>query len=300
MYDEVHDYRVRMAAFDWLDQVLSSEEVVRHDTLLAGFTHNGHRVPLIGPQGIFKPRVLDLPLSITTAPRGPYNDAFGEDGLLDYKYRGTDPQHRDNVGLRTVMYTRKPLVYLHGLVPGRYLAAWPVFVVADDPKELSFRVAVDDRATIAAPAAMVSEAGNEARRAYITATVRRRLHQGAFRERVLAAYRDHCALCRLKRPELLDAAHILPDSTPHGEPVVRNGLALCKLHHAAFDRQILGIRPDYVAEIRLDILEEVDGPMLRHGLQEMHGTRILLPKKPENRPDPAFLATRYDAFRHTA
>jgi hypothetical protein len=39
--------------------------------------------------------------------------------------------------------------------------------------------------------------------------------------------------------ELLDAAHILPDGHPKGEPVVPNGLALCKLHHAAFDRQRL-------------------------------------------------------------
>jgi hypothetical protein len=59
---------------------------------------------------------------------------------------------------------------------------------------------------------------------------------------VLRAYRDCCAVCRLRHEELLDAAHILPDGHPRGEPVVRNGLALCKLHHAAFDRHILGIR----------------------------------------------------------
>ena len=37
-----------------------------------------------------------------------------------------------------------PLVYLHGLVPGRYVATWPVFIVRDSPETLVFSVAVDD------------------------------------------------------------------------------------------------------------------------------------------------------------
>jgi putative restriction endonuclease len=76
---------------------------------------------------------------------------------------------------------------------------------------------------------------------------------------VLAAYREHCAICRLRHKELLEAAHIVADRDPEGEPHVSNGLALCKLHHAAFDRHIIGVRPDYVVEVRLDILEEVIG-----------------------------------------
>ena len=42
-----------------------------------------------------------------------------------------------------------------------------------------------------------------------------------------------CALCRLRHQELLDAAHITPDSEAEGEPLVSNGVVLCKLHHAA-------------------------------------------------------------------
>src|SRR3989304_615457 len=40
-------------------------------------------------------------------------------------------------------------------------------------------------------------------------------------------FRQECAICRLRHEELLDAAHILPDGHPRGEPVVPNGLALC-------------------------------------------------------------------------
>jgi putative restriction endonuclease len=96
---------------------------------------------------------------------------------------------------------------------------------------------------------------------------------------------------------LLDAAHILPDRDPRSDPFVRHGLALCKLHHAAFDSNILGIRPDLGVEIRDDILHEIDGPMLLHGLQGLHGTAIFVPPAPRLQPDPEFLATRYELFR---
>lgn len=123
------------------------------------------------------------------------------------------------------------------------------------------------------------------------------MHQHSFRIRVLRAYQDRCAICRLKHRELLDAAHIVPDAHPQGVPSVRNGLALCNLHHAAFDRNLLGIRPDFVVELRKELLDEEDGPMLVHGLQGFQGTRILLPRAVEKHPDAALLELRFDMFR---
>ena len=135
-------------------------------------------------------------------------------------------------------------------------------------------------------------------REYITVVAQRRMHQEEFRARVLRAYRECCAVCMLRHAELLEAAHILPDRHPRGHPVVPNGLALCKIHHAAFDRNILGIRPDLVVEIRDDILQEEDGPMLRHGLQELHGRDLLnVPRARELKPDPVRLEERYVKFR---
>jgi len=43
-----------------------------------------------------------------------------------------------------------------------------------------------------------------------------------------------------------------------------------KLHHAAFDAYFPGIRPDYVIEIRKDLLDEEDGPMLIHGVKDLN------------------------------
>jgi putative restriction endonuclease len=81
---------------------------------------------------------------------------------------------------------------------------------------------------------------------------------------------------------------------------VPNGLALCKLHHAAFDSHILGITPTLRVEVRLDILREADGPMLRHGLQGFQGTHIATPRVAALKPKPEFLAERYDLFRRAS
>lgn len=171
------DTGVRVEAFKWLhDQVAALGDVVSIDLLRQGFIHEGNRVPLMGPQGIFKPAVLpELPLSITTAPDGPYDDAFTSGGLLSYRYRGSDPDHRDNVGLRSAMKRHTPLVYFHGVAKSRYLAVWPVFIVGDDPAHLAFLVAADDERLAESAARnagqVVSEVHEaEGRRAYITAT----------------------------------------------------------------------------------------------------------------------------------
>jgi putative restriction endonuclease len=295
--------RIRAAAFQWLaEQVARHGDVLPRTLLEEGFQFEGVRVPLLSPQGIFKPRVLnDGPLSITTAPGGPYDDAFGTDGLLRYRYRGADIQHRDNVGLREAMARRLPLVYFHGVVPNKYVAAWPVFVVADHPEDLSVSVAVDDTQHMGMPSSDAPIAANaerdDLRRRYITAAVQVRLHQRSFRERVLDAYQRQCAFCRFRHEEMLDAAHIVADAHPKGEPVIRNGLALCTLHHAAFDRYFLGLRPDYVIEVRPDILSEEDGPTLAHAIQGLHGRTIFLPKAAAHQPDPELVALRYENFR---
>lgn len=43
------------------------------------------------------------PLSITTVSDGLYDNSFTNDGFIIYRYRGTDPNHRDNVDLREAM-----------------------------------------------------------------------------------------------------------------------------------------------------------------------------------------------------
>jgi putative restriction endonuclease len=298
------DIAIRRQAFQWLEsQVGIYGEVLPRPILQQGFAFQGKQIRLIGPQGIFKPRYMELPISITTVPSGPYDDEFGYEGLLLYRYRGIDPSHKDNVGLRHAMRLGIPLIYFSRIIPGKYMATWPVFIIADNPSKLTFNVAVDKVQT--SDFRIINKIGEGYqqqpedifRRSYATREFRQRLHQSSFRERVLRAYRNQCALCKLRHRELLDAAHILPDAEPEGEPLVSNGLSLCKLHHAAFDRYFVGLREDYVVEVRPDILNETDGPMLIHGLQKIHGTKIIVPRLTELRPNPEFLNIRYERFR---
>jgi len=107
-----------LAAFAFLDaRTRHHGDVLPRELLAEGFLFDDQRVPLLGPQGIFKPKVmLELPLSITTVPivegrDRPYADELSPDNLLSYRYRGTDPGRRDNVALRLAMQRQAPLVF---------------------------------------------------------------------------------------------------------------------------------------------------------------------------------------------
>lgn len=293
----MEDRLIRLAAFRCLEDLQRTfGDAIPSSALRQGFVYHDERILFSAQQGIFKPRQMRLPLSIRTSAENPYGDEMGGDGFLLYRYQGQDPNRHDNVWLRTCMREGVPLVYLHGLGAATYKAMWPVYIHGDDPGALTFTVAFDDPQMLTPE--LTPDVVDDARRAYVTRLAVQRLHQAAFRHKVLAAYKTTCAVCRLREhSELLDAAHILPDTHPRGEPIVPNGLSLCKIHHAAYDANVVGIRPDLVVEVNRQVLMERDGPMLRHGLQELHGSRILVPRRTAEKPRPEFLSERYEEFR---
>lgn len=300
--DAGFDMRLRQAAMGWLDErAARGDEFVRRDEL-ASFTFEGQRIALVDQQrGIRKPAVLDATLSIQTTytrpgQEPPYADREGRDGLLRYKYRGDNPRHAENVALRRAHEQQLPLLWFVGIASGIYLPRYPIWLVADEPDNLQFVVAMNESQRQIPTQSPMEETVRE----YIQRVTNQRLHQPLFRARVLQAYDTRCALCRLGHGELLDAAHILPDSDPRSRPVVPNGLSLCKIHHAAYDQNILGIRPDLHVEVRQDILTEIDGPMLQHGLQEAAGMQVSVPRSREAQPDPSSLEERYQQFRSAA
>ncbi|MFS8499958.1 MAG: hypothetical protein FWJ70_17365 [Micromonosporaceae bacterium] len=296
MADGDLDERLRQAIFAHLDQVSAAHPDGIPSRVINTFTFEGRPVPLVVQPGIWKPARLSAALTIRTTytPPGqepPYEDRVGPDGLVRYKWRGTDPEESDNRALREAMRQGRPLAYFHAVAKGVYQAFYPVYVVGEDPGQ--HEVLLDTVPAMEASASPLE-------RAYAHRLTLHRLHQVLFRPRVLRAYGTRCSLCRLRHAPLLDAAHIVRDRHALGDPVVPNGLALCKIHHAAYDVNIIGVRPDYVVHVRRDVLDEVDGPMLRHGLQEMHGTRIHLPRSPDDRPDRDRLEMRYQEFLSAA
>lgn len=296
--DTAYDERLRAAAFDHLNRLLDGSP---NHTLTSAdinrFTFEGRPTPLIVQPGIWKPAVLEAALSIRTTytpPTSPppYEDDLGDDGFVRYKWRGTDPDQSDNRALRLAMQRSAPLIYFIGVDRGVYFPQYPVWLIDEDASRHEFTVAIDEGQRM-----LHAEHLAAPQREYVRVLMNQRLHQPIFRARVLRAYSDCCAMCRLRHPDLLDAAHILPDTHPRGEPVVPNGLALCKIHHAAYDRNILGVRPDLRIEVQSRVLAEVDGPMLRHGLQEMAGVHLQIPRRTDARPDKQRLGERYLAFR---
>ncbi|WP_433435095.1 HNH endonuclease [Nonomuraea sp. CA-141351] len=290
--------RVRAAAMTWLRQRCTPENpVVWRDELLS-FQIEGRTFPLIDNRlGIRKPQGMTAALSILTTytsedARAPYEDSVSDDGLLRYKFQG-NPQHYTNMGLRVAFEQRVPLMWFFGIKQSLYLPFFPVWIVAVETEQSQVAVALDE----AQRHLSVDGVTSEIERRYSQRITKQRLHQPVFRQRVIQAYESVCAMCHLRHRSLLDAAHIIPDREAHGVPAVSNGVSLCKIHHAAYDENILGVRPDYVIEVRADILKEIDGPMLKHGIQEMQNLKLKLPRRRADHPDPELLEERYERFR---
>lgn len=233
-------------------------------------------------------------LSVMTAFRGPYDDEIDWDaGTIRYHYRSGSVDQADNRALRAAHEQRAPLIYFAAIAPGQYAISAPVFIVADDASARSVEMQAGYPLMDMRPDGPVSTADD---RRYATREVRTRLHQHRFRHDVLHAYRHRCAICALREHDLVQAAHIVADPSPQGIAAVVNGLALCAIHHLAYDRNLLGIDPGGVVHIGRRLLDEEDGPMLRQGLQGFHGKGIGLPPLRRDHPDPERLEVRFAEF----
>lgn len=272
------------------------EDVPYTGGLDRGFSFRGRRVPFLNqPKGIYRAAVQEGPaaLSIQTSHRSPYGDRATEDGFL-YAYRAGSIDQADNRALRAAFELQTPLVHFQGTRPGWYRPSYPCFVTSDDPATGFVLVSVgrmigplDERE----PARI----DDPVERRYAFRETRVRMHQAQFRGRVLPAYDERCAICRLREPRLLDAAHIVGDLEVGGDAAVPNGLSLCSIHHRAFDRHLVGVSSDYEVRVSRRLLEEDDGPMLDL-LKGFHGERIEVPRRAGLRPDRERLARRYELF----
>ena len=296
------DLPLRQAAVGRARELIQAyDDLVPVEELRHGFEFKGQRVSYGSFQkGIHRSRAQRGPaaLTLTTSYKDPYADSYDDVGaLFTYAYRAGPIDQADNRALRAAYDLQTPLVYFRALSPGQYLVVAPMFVTADDPAA---------RAVVLEPGLPVQDmqlgglVSPPETRAYATREARHRLHQQRFKLDVMRAYRHRCAICALRERALVQAAHIVPDAEPEGIAAVVNGLALCAIHHLAFDRNLLGVDPEGVVHIAGRLLREIDGPMLRTGLQGFHGERITVPRRPDDRPDPLRLEKRFERFQRAA
>lgn len=263
---------------------------------LGSFEYAGQHIRVIDVQGgIWNPGAswplgddLRATLSINTTNSGKYEDQEIDGGLWRYDYQSGGAAGK-NTKMRRAMELQLPLLWFVQQDSGRYVP-YRVFIINDFPIDGYCLIAPDLSLATAARSESVIE------RKYAERTMKQRLHQPAFRAQVISAYETKCAICRLGHGRLLDAAHITPDSDSQTSTSVTNGLSLCKIHHTAYDINIVGIDADYTVHIREDILAEKDGPMLQHGIKEMDQSKLWVPPSVNKRPDPARLEARFLEF----
>ena len=308
MRAENSDLPMRMAAFEHVRRLGELHNRLTATELGSGFIFEGERIPFINPRrGIYKPKGMRYLLSIRTVfPRSGarvwYDDQrevhrqiIESDEAVEYAFMGQDPKAAENQWLREAFENQIPVIYFLGIAPGCYQAMIPTYVWGWDGNALKAKIVfgIPGQVELAAPP-------NAVERRYALRVVKERLHQDSFREAVIAAYKGRCAISGLPEQRLLDAAHIISDKNERlGQPVVPNGLALSKIHHAAFDKHLIGIDPDYRLHVSEHLLDQHDGPMLE-ALKQLEGEILHLPSREMDYPDRDRLALRFERFRAVA
>ncbi len=223
-----------------------------------------------------------------------HQQIYRSDETVDYAFMGTDPESASNRWLREAWEHRIPVIYFLGVAPATYLALTHTFITGWNPESLKANISFGfpQRDDFLPPPV--------AERRYALRVVKQRLHQDSFREAVITAYSGRCALSGLREHRLLDAAHIISDKDElMGQPIVPNGLPLSKIHHAAFDANLIGIDPDFRVHVSESLLDQRDGPML-DALKQLHGGVLFLPTRDEDQPDRDRLAMRSENFKAAA
>lgn len=234
------------------------------------------------------PDQLRTSLSINTTLKKKYQDQEVAGGLWRYDYQ-TGGVAGKNTKMRLAVELQFPLLWFVQQENWRYVP-YRVFIIEDFPDEAYCLITPDLELTHA----LRTETPIERR--YAERIMKQRLHQPAFRARVISAYETRCTICQIRHGSLLDAAHITADSDETTSTTVSNGLSLCKIHHAAYDTNIIGIDADYRVHVRPEVLEEIDGPMLQHGIKEMNLRELWVPKRETLRPDRDRLENRFQAY----
>lgn len=87
-------------------------------------------------------------------------------------------------------------------------------------------------------------------------TIKQKVRDADFRDRIMTAYKCTCAMCSVQL-KLIDAAHIVPVDSPKSTDETNNGIALCALHHRAFDNGLVSFDSGYKIEINQPNLQKL-------------------------------------------
>lgn len=130
---------------------------------------------------------------------------------------------------------------------------------------------------------IVDQITTEPRRKVVTST-QRALREIDFRRRVLCAYEQRCAMCNIQL-NLLEGAHILPVVHPESTDATSNGVALCVLHHRAFDRSFVTFDSSREIHVNERVIDELRIDSLDGGLEDFQDALRTYIRVPADRRD---------------
>ncbi len=203
-----------------------------------------------------------------------------EEYLREAYQKGFCPYQKDNREIAVAFrpdfiaeYLRQ-LESLHGF--GRQSRDFKILAsVAEDPSAVS-----DEKITkVSGP------------RRITVSSVKRFLRDTYFKDRVLNAYRHQCAICGLQL-DLVEAAHIIPVAHEQSSDETSNGMAMCAIHHKAYDKALIAVDAKYrilASDARMRFLTEIGHDGGRENFLRNLRPLMVLPPAERDRPNPGYL-----------
>lgn len=135
----------------------------------------------------------------------------------------------------------------------------------------------------------------------IVETISRLARAANFRDQVISAYEQRCAVTRVQL-KLIDAAHIHPVGAEGSTDSVRNGICLAPTYHRAYDQALIHLTPDFKMKLSAARMDKLKALNLGGGLDyfcRYLDQLIFLPANPQQRPAPEYIR-KANAFRGIA
>lgn len=125
------------------------------------------------------------------------------------------------------------------------------------------------------------------KRKYAVLSTKRALRAIDFSQRVLGAYGRQCAMCGTQL-RLIDGAHILPAAHEDSTDQTSNGVALCALHHRAYDRALVTFNTSFKVAVNEEMVKKLKADDRAGGLDNFRkGLRPFLIVPPDKKDRPA-------------
>lgn len=278
-------------------------DAIPRKAIAEGFRYQNEKVLLDNQAvGIFKPRqMFECAISIKTTMRrdgsdGIYNDHRASDGFYKYSLQSGDPLKGNNKYLWASKNANLPFIYFHAVSPGFYTAIWPCFITEIHPEKGYALISEGSEQSVQLDKPTFYQIPDPVESQYCVRETKVRMHQASFRQNILQAYSEKCAITGLDNRKLLEAAHIIPDSRHNGAQHVNDGIAMSRLHHRAYDANLMGITPDYKIQLSEEIKSGDYNEFVSSAFLIYEGQKLKLPRNADCRPNQDKLAERFEEF----